>query len=117
MADRRYVDFQNTLNRTLNKSVSIDRLRIQAISATAPTVAIGYIASGAHTISSIHLRNDYYLTVLMDVSLTVSGVTTVATSISYRRSPEMRSDDWIFRYEYERAVSEEYPYPTAHLHV
>lgn len=53
----------------------------------------------------------------MDVSLQASGVTTEATSISYHRSAEMRSQDWIFRYEYLRDVQEDYPYPVAHLHV
>lgn len=120
MPHRRYVDFQDCLNRTLNKTVSRDRLTIFGTSATAPIVAIGYQAPGARNVfSSIRLGNNHYLSIRMDVGLARNSVSTIATSISYRCSPEMRSEDWIIRYEYERGQAEagSYPYPVSHLHV
>lgn len=55
----------------------------------------------------------------MFVRLVNDGVTTEHTSIAYRCSADVDGDDWIFRYEYERAMAESggYQYPIAHLHV
>jgi hypothetical protein len=80
-------------------------------------VSIGYIAPGARNFTSVPLLNDHYLSIRLDIGYIGRAVTTVAASIAYRCSAEMRSDDWIFRYDYERDSPEMYPYPTAYLHV
>ena len=68
---------------------------------------------------SLLISNGYFLGVRMRVRLVDGGVTTLHTSISYRRSNNPGVEDWIFRYEYEPAVAAagNYRYPVVHLHV
>jgi len=120
LAHERFDDFKDTLNRTLNKTVSQARLQVVLPARHARTAVITHVLQGRYReFSSIPLVNGHYLTALMEVRLTPQGVTTDKTAIAYRRSPELYGEDWIFRYEYERkqAAESDYAYPISHLHV
>lgn len=120
MPDKRIIAFQDRLNRTLNKTVTHARLRAVALSPSPRFATITYFDQTArHAFSAVPLQNGCCLSIRMDIRVVPNGVTTEATSIAYRCPSSNSSDDWIFRYEYERARAEagDYRYPVAHLHV
>ncbi|HVC33571.1 MAG TPA: hypothetical protein VNL16_08690 [Chloroflexota bacterium] len=120
MPDTRFGAFRDTLNRTINKTVSRDRLTVVPHTVDPTRAVIVAVVQGSHQVfRAIRLGNGHYLSVRMDVHLIPDGVSTDANSIAYRQSEETRGDDWIFRYEYERLQAESgtYPYPVAHWHV
>jgi hypothetical protein len=58
VADRRLVDFQDILNRTVNKTVSQARLTIVTTTPAAPFAVIGYVVPGTRNVfGSIPLNN------------------------------------------------------------
>ena len=121
MPDRRFLDFQNTLNRTLNKTVSHARLLTLA-SSTDPSVAtISYLPPGFRLppFHPVPLGNGHFLGIRIRVRLSRRAATTEAASISYWSSDELMDENWIFRYDYEGAEAEAggYQYPVAHLHI
>lgn len=122
MPDRRLVSFQDTLNRTLNKTVSRGRLTVfEDRDRTKAGVAsfTGRSSDGTFQLGTVPLTNGYHLSVRMFVRLTGPGVTTLQTSIAYRATPRVDDDRWIFRYDYEaeQAQAPDYRYPVAHLHI
>lgn len=121
MPDRRFLDFQSTLNRTLNKTVSHARLRT-FVSSTEPSVAtISYLPPGIWLppFQAVPLANGHFLGIRVRVRLSKGAATTEAASISYWSSDALLDETWIFRYDYERSEAEagSYQYPVAHLHI
>jgi hypothetical protein len=121
MPDRRFLDFQNTLNRTLNNTISHVRLLTLA-SSTEPFVAtISYLPPGIRLppFYPVPLGNGHFLGIRIRLRLSKGAAMTEAASISYWSSGELVDESWIFRYDYERAEAEAggYQYPVAHLHV
>lgn len=120
MAHNRFEDFRDALNRTLNRTVSQSRLVIVPHTRSNRALITSVVPGKKPvTFTSAVLGNNHYLNVRMDVGLIGRAVTTLATSISYRRSADPRCEDWIFRYEYGREIASVggYPYPVSHLHV
>jgi hypothetical protein len=69
----RFVDFQETLNRTINKTVSGDRLRIlQTDPRNREVAAVTCLIPGTETPDAVRLRNNYYLSIRMDVAMSSS---------------------------------------------
>lgn len=117
MPHARFGQLQQTLNRTLNRTITQAHLALQHRGRDSALIAHRDQRSGQ--LSALQLPNEKFLSVLMVVRLEAGSVTTDACSIGYRCSEDYYGADWIFRYEYERRVATagDYPYPVAHLHV
>ena len=117
--DRRFLEFQDSLNRSLNKTISDSRLVTFVMRGDQEAFIAPGTPGVAKPLASLLISNGYYLGVRMRVRLVDGGVTTLHTSITYRRSDTPDNEDWIFRYEYEPALAAagNYQYPVAHMHV